>query len=129
MSDRERANLAFVENWIDLHNSDPQRMVAECYAPGAVIVVPGVEEFGVARLRELEAEGAAAAIERKTRALRVVGSGDVVAVEGVTRATIAGEAAGESSTEETYWCVLLTLRDGLIVSDHAYLNSPGIRSD
>ncbi|MGP4003689.1 nuclear transport factor 2 family protein [Streptomyces sp. 8N706] len=106
-----------------LHNSDPQRMVEECYAPDAVIVVPGVEEFGVARLRELEAAGAAAAIERKTRTLRVVSSGDVVAVEGVTSATTTGEAAGEPVVEETFWCVLLTLRDGLIVSDHAYLNT------
>lgn len=51
---QEAANLAFVERWVELHNTDPLRMVEECYAPDAVIEVPGVDWFGVERLRALE---------------------------------------------------------------------------
>src|SRR5688500_15659790 len=54
---REAANLAFVERWVELHNTDPLRMVEECHAPDAVIEVPGVERFGVERLRALEVSG------------------------------------------------------------------------
>ncbi|MFJ8862297.1 nuclear transport factor 2 family protein [Streptomyces sp. NPDC102451] len=118
MGDDEKANLTFVDKWIRLHNTDPQRMVDECYAPDAVIVVPGVEEFGVARLRELESEGAARAGGRETRAVRVVSSGDVVVVEGTTTESADGDGGAESA-----WCVVLTIRNGLIVSDHAYLNT------
>ncbi|WP_394619041.1 nuclear transport factor 2 family protein [Lentzea sp. JNUCC 0626] len=111
---REEANLAFVERWVELHNTDPLRMVRECYAPDAVIEVPGVESFGVERLRQLELSGP----PRSTRVLRTVAAGDVVAVEGTT-ATLSEEGQGP----EVRWCVLLTIRDGVIVSDHAYLNT------
>lgn len=87
-------------------------MVDECYAPDAVIEVPGVERFGVDRLRELEGSGG----KRETRVLRTVASGDVVVVEGAT-------STPEPEGRETLWCVVLTIRDGLIVSDHAYLNT------
>ncbi|MYW04935.1 nuclear transport factor 2 family protein [Streptomyces sp. SID3343] len=116
--DRERANLAFVDKWIALHNNDPERMIDECYAHDATIVVPGVEEFGIDRLRELETKGTPGTIRRTSRTVRVTSSGDVVAVEGVTSTTTDGEAAAQ----DTFWCVVLTLSNGLIVSDHAYLN-------
>ncbi len=111
---QEEANLAFVERWVELHNTDPLRMVEECYARDAVIEVPGVESFGVERLRALELSGP----PRRTSVLRTVASGDVVVVEGTTTTLSDGEQG-----PQVRWCVVLTIRNGVIVSDHAYLNT------
>jgi ketosteroid isomerase-like protein len=111
---QEAANLAFVERWVELHNTDPLRMVEECYARDAVIEVPGVERFGVERLRALEESGP----PRRTRVLRTIASGEAVVVEGSTATLSDGEPG-----PEVRWCVVLTIRDGVIVSDHAYLNT------
>jgi ketosteroid isomerase-like protein len=116
---QEQRNLEVVARWRDFYNTDVGRMVEECYAEDAEISVMGVVSFrGRATLHKAEAAVLTAAPDRSFEITRTVASGNVVAVEAVLRAT--DQASGRPV--EAPFCAVLTFRDGLIISDHTYLD-------
>jgi ketosteroid isomerase-like protein len=109
----EERNIALVQKWATTWNEEVDRMVDECYAPDCVVEDMGGRQVfrGREELRGIEHQMLAAAPTRKMVVNRTIASGDTVVVEvdsiGLT-------------PEPVKACVVLTIRDGLIISDHSY---------
>jgi hypothetical protein len=132
----EQRNVAQLERWRDLFNGDDmERFVRDAYAPTfRVVNLDGSSWTGNATHRENILDDAEmfiraetfikqAAPGRRIRFNRVIPAGDVITLE----ASLLDDAR---PGWELSWCGVYTFdADGLIVSDHSYLNRrdwPGI---
>jgi ketosteroid isomerase-like protein len=121
MTDQTAANLAIVERWAQLFNTDIEALVHELYAPDALLagVVMGPE-----KLLKFERRVLAAAPQRTIRVDRTHAVDDVVAVEGV----LVDPDQGADWTLP--YCAVLTFAEGRIVRDDTYADYsrwPGMR--
>jgi len=106
-----------IETWVELFNSDPHRMIDECYAKDATVSIPGLYEFYDLRpLHRAEAATLSAFPNRRVTVLRTHVYGDFAVVEAAY--TFA------SGIRDSYFCTLLEFREGLIISDRTYMTSP-----
>ncbi|OAI39212.1 hypothetical protein AYO38_01740 [bacterium SCGC AG-212-C10] len=117
MSSEQERNLAVVQHWVDTYNDDVERMVDECYAPDCAVqnMATGQVYHGREELRTLERQISARAPGRRMIVSRMLAAGDAVVVEV--------EATGfEDRPDQPRLaaCIVLTLKDGLIISDHTY---------
>ncbi len=113
MTPEEERNVALVEKWAATWNDAVDLMIDECYAPDCVVEdMGGGHVFhGREGLREIEHQMLAAAPDRKMVVNRMLASGDTVVVE----CDVIGFPPGPAKA-----CAVLTIRDGLIISDHSY---------
>jgi predicted SnoaL-like aldol condensation-catalyzing enzyme len=111
MHDTQR-NLAVVEKWVETWNEDVDRMVDECYSPDCVLtgMSSGMVLHGREELRSFEHDILAHAPARRMRVERMIATGDTVVVEC--------ELTGFTTRQLA--CMVLRLKDGLIMSDHSY---------
>ena len=118
MTQEEERNLAVAERWVETYNDDVERMVDECYAPDCEVQSMATGEVlrGREELRALERAVSALMPGRRMTVRRAIPAGDTVVME-VSAAGI--ETGGASDA-----CVVLTFRDGLIISDHTYAQGP-----
>jgi ketosteroid isomerase-like protein len=125
----EERNLAAVERWAELYNTDVERMVRECYAPDCLIDVKnGISFQGHETFAAIELGVERQAPRRRGTIVRAFASGDTVTVQGL----LTDEDRGPDFRSE--YCAVLTLRDGLIVHDQSYLDlrvwpNPGLSRD
>jgi ketosteroid isomerase-like protein len=116
-TDTERRNLATVERWAELYNSDVERMVRECYAPVCVVEVKnGITFRGHDTFAAIELGVHRVAPRRRAEVLGTVAAGDTVVVHGLL--TDPDRGADFASR----YCAVLTFRDGLIARDESYLD-------
>ena len=107
--------IAFAQRWQGLYNYAVERMVAECYAEDCEVRAMGAGTFrGRDMLAKVEQAVLRSAPNRWIRLDAVHASGDVVVAEATLFETPQG---GGWSVP---FCAMLTLRDGLVVSDHTY---------
>jgi hypothetical protein len=102
-----------IRRWIDLWNTDPFRMVDECYVEDCqgLSMLQGTEIKGREAVREIERRILAADSNRRAEISKVIVSGREAAVELVI--TMKGVAANVG--------VFVTFDDqGLIISDRSY---------
>jgi ketosteroid isomerase-like protein len=111
MTDHTTANLAIVERWADLFNTDVEAMVHDLYAPDALL---GGTVLGPEKLLKFERRVLAAAPRRRIRVDRTHAVGDVVAVEGVLL------DADKGADWTLPLCAVLTFSDGRIIRDDTY---------
>jgi ketosteroid isomerase-like protein len=111
MDDRVDTNLALVDRWAELFNTDVERLIGELYAPDCTFT--GVP-LGPDRLLRLEQRVLAAAPRRTLRVEDTHAVGDVVAVEGVLLDPDRGD------DWKLPFCAVLTWRDGKVVRDNTY---------
>jgi ketosteroid isomerase-like protein len=114
----ERTLLRVAQLWEQYYNDDVSRMVSDCYAPDADIFVTGASVHGRATLDQVEKEIENAVPGRRMRVDRAHFAGTE---------TIVLEAVILDDADADYFspfCTVLTIRDGLIVNDHTYLD-PG----
>lgn len=125
----EERNLAAIERWAELYNTDVERMVRECYAPDCLIDVKnGISFRGHDTFAAIEVGVERQAPRRRGAIVRAFASGDTVTVQGL----LTDEDRGPDFRSE--YCAVLTLRDGLIVHDQSYLDlrvwpNPGLSRD
>lgn len=125
LTDEEQANLAAMRRWNELYDGDDmEAFVRECYSPDyKLTLVDGtvfdasdvtlgddVQAFiDVETLIKSECPGRRIVIER------AIPAGNTVTLE----CALADDARPDFRLG---WCGIYTLRDGLVVSDHSYLN-------
>jgi cyclopropane fatty-acyl-phospholipid synthase-like methyltransferase/ketosteroid isomerase-like protein len=115
----EATNLAAVKKWAELFNTDPQRMIDECYAPDADILAP--EELHITdaeTFHEMEKAALEAMPDRKSEIRHTFALGDTVVIEGL----MTGTNRGNGRPLSVRWCSILVFEDGLIKNDRTYLD-------
>ncbi|MEV8634244.1 methyltransferase domain-containing protein [Streptosporangium sp. NPDC051023] len=115
----EQTNLAAVEKWAALYNSDPHRMIDECYAPDPEVIAP--EELHItdsATFHEMERAAFQAMPDRHSEMLSTVAVGDKVFIEGV----MTGSNPATGAPLKVRWCSVLTFVNGLITEDRTYMD-------
>jgi len=106
---------AFAQRWQGLYNTAVDRMAAECYAENCEVCAMGAGTFrGREALAKVEQVVLAAAPTRWMRLDAVQASSNVIVAEATLFETPEGGAW------QVPFCAVLTLEDGLIVSDHTY---------
>jgi ketosteroid isomerase-like protein len=120
MTSVQERNVAVAQLWVDTYNHDVERMVDECYAPDCEVqhMSSGLVLRGREELRTLERAVLQAVPERRMWVRRCIPASDTVVME--IAATI---GTGDVGSRTTNACVVLTFRDGLIVSDHTYVDA------
>lgn len=121
MSDQTAANLALVQRWAELFNTDVEALAHELYAPDALLA--GVV-MGHDKLIKFEKRVLAAAPQRAIRIDRTHAVDDVVAVEGVL---VDPDQGAEWALP---FCAVLTFADGRVARDDTYADYsrwPGMR--
>jgi ketosteroid isomerase-like protein len=126
----EQQNYEATEVWERLFNEDVERMCDECYAPDCVVssMADGQTLLGREHLRQAEQAQLAAFPDRRLAITNRIVAGDTVVAEGTWSGTHADQTTGAiAATEPTSMnvCIVLTFRNGLIVSDHTY--APSVR--
>jgi nuclear transport factor 2 (NTF2) superfamily protein len=119
VSSIEETNMERTRLWELTWNSDPMRMVDECYAPDCEVrdMIRGLTFHGREELRAVEKQILATDSTRRMKITKMVPSGDTVAVEM--------DAYWLDDTVSITACVVLTFgADGLILSDHTYSGDP-----
>jgi ketosteroid isomerase-like protein len=116
-TDTERRNLATVQRWAELYNTDVERMVRECYAADCVVEVKnGISFRGHDTFVAVELGVERVAPHRRGALVGVIAAGDTVVVHG--KLTDPDRGADFASL----YCAVLTFADGLIVHDESYLD-------
>jgi len=122
---QEEQNLQTVQNWMNLYNTDPTRMVTDCYTPDCVVECMGLLTInGRDEFIKIEEDVLAAVPDRTFRIDHSHAVGDKVIAEAVL--TFTG-SAGEKV--DSHFCAVLTFKDGKIATDRTYLdqtNWPGL---
>jgi ketosteroid isomerase-like protein len=117
LTDEERRNVATIETWGELYNTDVARMVQTCYHPDCIVDIKGFMQWqGHAPFMALEARVHQIAPLRRGVPERIIARGDTVVVQ----AAIINPAMG--ADWRTPFCAVLTLVDGLIIRDESYLD-------
>lgn len=113
MAEQKTTNLDRAKLWTKYWNEDVDRMVNESYGENAVIqsFMTGQIYKGRDELRVFEYEMLKTAPKRWMEPLRYIASDDTVVAE------ILVHGFGE---HPRHCCVILTFKDGFIVSDHTY---------
>ena len=117
-----------IETWISLYNSDPHRMIDECYAKDARVSIPGVLEFSdLEQLHKAEDAILKAFPDRRVSLVRSHVFGDEVAVE----CTFTYGRADATDAPVSYFCDIVQFKDGRIISDHIYgaIHPPGVAAE
>ena len=117
-----------IETWIGLYNSDPHRMIDECYAKDAKVSIPGVLEFAdMEHFHKAEDALLKAFPDRRVNLVRSHVFGDGVAIE----CTFTYGQADGTDARVSYFCDILKFRDGRIISDHIYgaIQPPGVTAE
>jgi SnoaL-like domain len=105
----------FAERWQTLYNNDVASMVSECYAENCEVSAMGAGTFkGRAALAKVEQAVLRAAPTRWLRIDSVCSAQERVVVEATLLETPQGGAWSVP------FCAILTIANGLIVSDHTY---------
>lgn len=115
----EETNLAAVATWAALYNTDPDRMIDECYAVDPEVVAP--EELRItdsATFHAMEKAGREAMPDRHSEVLSTAAVGDRVFVEGV----MTGTNPVNGTPLRVHWMSVLTFAGGLIVKDRTYMD-------
>lgn len=123
-TDEEKASLEAALRWVELYNgNDMAKFVKEAYHPeGKVTLFDGVALPGAEPT--ISDHGQFIALEefilneyprRRIAVRRSVPAGSVVTLECL----LVDDARPEF---QLAWCVVLTIRDGQVFSDHSYLN-------
>jgi ketosteroid isomerase-like protein len=122
MTEEEVRNMEVARLWVDTYNDDVERMVDECYAPDCQVQSMASGEIlnGREELRELERAVSKLMPTRRMSLVRAIPAGDTVVMEVTAEGTPTG-GEGQSGAAA---CIVLTFRDGQIVSDHTYALSP-----
>jgi ketosteroid isomerase-like protein len=116
-TDEERRNLQVVERWTELYNTDVAQMVRECYAPDCIVEVKGgISWQGHEVFLAVEAGVERVAPGRRGELLHAIAAGDRVVVQAILT------DPGQGPDWKAPYCVVLTMRDGLIVHDESYLD-------
>lgn len=121
MTPEETKNLAVTEHWVQTYNDEVDRMVDDCYAPDCEVMnmATGQVYRGREELRKLEHQISAASPERRMKVERMIAAGDTVIVEAVGQSLFP-----DGSPRELAACVVLTFKEGLIITDHTYAAPP-----
>ena len=112
MSDPTERNLALVDQWEALYNTDVERFVHECYTSDCEVnggFIRGYEQFV-----QVEKNVLRAAPKRTMRVDRRYATGNVVIVEAVLL------NPDQGPDWNLPFCAVLTCRDGKIATDWTY---------
>jgi ketosteroid isomerase-like protein len=125
MTPEEERNYNVSVLWEQTYNDDVERMCDECYAEDCEVINMATGEVlkGREELRALERAVSRAFPSRRMKVVRRIAAGDTVVVEAAAAGLAEGQAA---ETSRGGSCVVLTFRDGKIVSDHTYADSSAI---
>lgn len=124
LTSEEQANVEAIRRFVDLYNGDDMKaFVTECYHPDAkVTVLDGVDYDGREAsisshdtFIELESFIKADTPGRRIVVERTIAAGNTVTIEAVL-------ADDNRPDFRLAWCGIYTFKDGLITSDHSYLN-------
>lgn len=125
-TDAQRALLKLVERWQETYNTGAvDRMVAECYAPDALVQFTGGETRSGEQHLQLEQAILRGCPGRYMRIDRVQFCGDDTAIV---------EAVMLDKARPDFWtpfCVIHVVRDGKVVEDRIYLEGhiwPGMET-
>jgi SnoaL-like domain len=119
VSSIEEVNVERTRLWELTWNTDPMRMVDDCYSPDCEVrdMIRGLTFHGREELRQVEKQIMATDSTRRMEITKMVPYGDTVAAEM--------DAFWLDGTVKITACVVLTFgEDGLIVSDHTYSGDP-----
>jgi hypothetical protein len=110
--------IAVAQLWIDTYNDDSPRC-HEVYAPDCEVMLMGTGQVvrGLATLQAGEKAHKANALRQRMVLQRAIPKDDVVVVEVTVEFN--------DDRKPGYGCGVLTVRDGLVVSDHSYSPWPG----
>lgn len=114
MSDMQ-AKHALVERWAQFYNDDATRMVEECYAEDCKVYPMGLGVIeGRKGLQKVEDAVLATAPQRRLVVLRTHIAGDTACVECELR------DASRGAEWSVPFVAVLTIRDGVVVTDRTY---------
>jgi hypothetical protein len=118
MTPDEERLMAVAELWVETYNDDRPRC-HEVYAPNCEVMLmsTGQAVRGLENLQAGEKAHKAMPLRQRMVLQRAIPSGDTVVVE------VAVEFS--DGRKPGFGCGVLTVRDGLIVSDHSYSPWPG----
>ena len=108
------------KQYVELYNTNIEKMARELYAPDFEVVGPGVGSVrGADTFIRVEKAILAQAPKRQMRLERIVADADTdtVVVEGVN-------VNSEKGTGDHHFLAVLICRDGKIVQDRTYVNHP-----
>ena len=128
MTPEEERNAQVSQLWLETWNNDVERMCDECYAADCEVVNESTGEVikGREELRAVERALVKAFPDHEMILQRRIVSGDAVVMEVIGQGTFKGEFMGAQPNGrawKTNSVVVLTFRDGQIISDHTYGDS------